>query len=338
MLFAALSPRRVAANPDGPESTDRRSVGGWGVRNYARIAFPEPADQLYDAEYAARLDLYIRDMLRENALEAVPDQRDRAGWSYSEMATELIERCVPAQESVDLLVLAYATPDINPGRSMAALLSGRCPGAPFAFGLTDQGAATAFNGLRLIREYARTGGLRRALLLVVEQAALPYRADGSVALPQGHTGVALLLGDASQAVQSAPPPLRVGEIITRVGADAGAIEQETRVLSTDPAETTVILGSALAGAANRLTAAGFAKVRVAHPGRPLTGLWWELADELDALIALDNSPRRVLLCDYDPLQACVCVAALDADSVTGHSHILETTLKGSAPTSAIAAL
>lgn len=335
MAFAALSPRRQDAELDVPDSEDVGRARNWGVRSVARIAFPEPADSVHDAEYAARLDLYVRDMLREHALESVPDDRVRAGWSYSEIATELIERGVPAQEAVDLLVLAYATPDINPGRNMAALLSDRCPGGPLAFGLTDQGAASPFTGLRLIREYARTAGLRRALLLVVEQAALPYRtgSSGSATLPMGHTGVALLLGDASPAPQSAAPA-RLGQIVTLVGVREGAIEQEVSTLCPDPPNTAVILGSALAGTADRLSAAGLGRVRVAPPGRPLTGVWWEFADELDAQ---SGSRQSIVLCDYDPLQGCLCAVALGSDSSAGHSHVLETTLKGSAPVNAIAA-
>lgn len=331
--FTALSPRRGDADLGDPESADRGSARNWGVRKAARIAFPEPADQPHDADHAARLDLYVRDMLREYAVESVPKEHDRAGWSYSEMAIELIERCVPAQEPVDLLVFAYAAPDINPGRNMAALLSDRCPGAPLAFGLTDQGVAAPFTGLHLIREYARTGGLRRALLLVVEQAALPYEVGGSAMLPKGHTGVALLLGDTSDTTMSAPRA-RVGQIVSRVAVRQDAIEREIGALCADPRETTVVLGAALAGAANRLTAAGFGRVRVAQAARSLTGLWWELADEFDVP---GDSPRCIVLSDYDPLQGCVCVAVLEADGVTGQSHVRETTLKGSAPVSAIAA-
>src|SRR5581483_9031662 len=173
MAFSAVAPRRDAAEqaePAGlgdPVLTQDRAGHAWGVRGAVRMAFPQPAQQVHDAAYAARLDLYMQDMLREHGLDASSDDRDWTGWSYSEMATALIQRAVPAHESVDLLVLAYAIPDINPGRNMAALLSGRCPGKPLAFGLTDQGVVAPFTALRLIREYARTAGLHRALLLIV---------------------------------------------------------------------------------------------------------------------------------------------------------------------------
>src|SRR6185503_4965240 len=68
-----------------------------------------------------------------------------------------------------------------------------------AFAISDEGTAAGFTGLRLIREYARGGVYRRALLLVVEQAWLAYDPGVPVALPSGHTGVALLFGDGGAA-------------------------------------------------------------------------------------------------------------------------------------------
>ena len=336
MAFSAGAARRDAAGLRDPVLPEEGEGRGWGVRRAVRIAFPEPADRVCDAAYAARLDLYMQDMLRAHGLDPSPDARDRTGWSYSEMATALIERAVPAQESVDLLVLAYAIPDINPGRNMAALLSERCPGKPLAFGLTDQGVAAPFTALRLIREYARTTGLRRALLLVVEQAALPYRASDRTAMPAGHTGVALLIGEVPHEPNAAPS-LRLGQIVTRVEVREDALDHEIKTLCAEHSESTVILGSALSnrlGQAGGMASAGAGRVRVARAGRPLTGLWWELVGELDAR---DGSPRSVTLCDYDPVQGCFCVAVLGTHSASGHSHARATTRNGSAPTSAIAA-
>ena len=59
-----------------------------------------------------------------------------------------------------------------------------------AFAICDQGSAAAFSGLRIARAYASSAGVRRALLIVVEQAALPYGCP--VPLPSQHRGVAML--------------------------------------------------------------------------------------------------------------------------------------------------
>jgi 4-hydroxymandelate oxidase len=272
-------------------------------------------------------------MLREYGLEPSRTESEPGGQTYSEMAEALIELAVPEREAVDLLVLAHAIPDINPGRNATAQLSARCPGTPLAFGLTDQGAAAPFTALRLIREYARTGGLRRALLLVLEQAELPYDTGVPAARPDGHSGVALLLGEASDSSPSAAS-IRLGTVVTRAGCRDEDFADELSILCTDAAPVTVILGAALAD--QPIAPTGIDRLRTAAAGRPYTGLWWELADELsktDSTDNTDNTPRRIVLCDYDPVQSCLCLAALDV----GQLHERWTTLKDAAPDSAIAA-
>src|SRR2546429_7558137 len=74
------------------------------------------------------------------------------------MAETVMGMAIAPDDAVDLVVLAYAIPDITPGRATAAYLSHICPGNRLAFAVCDQGVAAAFTGLRLIREYARTGG------------------------------------------------------------------------------------------------------------------------------------------------------------------------------------
>src|SRR2546429_7296315 len=78
------------------------------------------------------------------------------------MAETVMGMAIAPDDAVDLVVLAYAIPDITPGRATAAYLSHICPGNRLAFAVCDQGVAAAFTGLRLIREYARTGGWRGA--------------------------------------------------------------------------------------------------------------------------------------------------------------------------------
>src|SRR4029077_3226752 len=118
------------------------------------------------------------------------------GQSYGDMAAELIGSAVRADEPVDLLVLAFSIHDLRPGRPGAAYLSHVTPGAPMAFAICDQGSAAAFSGLRIAGEYASSAGIQRALLIVVEQAALPY--DCPVPVPAQHRGVAMLYADRAE--------------------------------------------------------------------------------------------------------------------------------------------
>jgi hypothetical protein len=171
-------------------------------------------------------------------------------------------------------------PNIRPGRATAAYLSHVCPGRPLAFAVCDQGAAAAFTGLRLIREYTRTGECRRALLIVVEQATLHYDPIAPVALPDAHTGVALLCDD------SGP-----------IAVDAVGVHSGTPP-STLPDGATLVLGNGLPPPAGR-------QARVAPAGHPYTGPWWELAGVLAA-----GPPGPLLVADYDPVLRYTCLCRL----------------------------
>ena len=163
-----------------------------------RRTFTGPAEFLADPGNRARVAEYLADMARAYALD-VPAALFREppspglGHSYGEMAEALIGPAVPADEPVDLLVLAFSIHDMRPGRQTAAYLSHVTPGAPMAVAICDQGSAAAFSGLRIAREYASCAGIRRTLLIVVEQAALPYPCP--VTVPSQHRGVAMLYGD-----------------------------------------------------------------------------------------------------------------------------------------------
>src|SRR5262249_57324859 len=144
---------------------------------------------------------YLADMARPYARE-VPAElflgppSPALGHSYGEMARALIEPVSSPDEPVDLLVLAFSIHDLRPGRQTAAYLSHVTPGAPMAFAICDQGPAAAFSGVRIAREYASSAGTRRALLIVAEQAALPY--DCAATVPAQHRAVAMLYGDCAE--------------------------------------------------------------------------------------------------------------------------------------------
>jgi hypothetical protein len=49
------------------------------------------------------------------------------------------------------------------------------------------------------------------------------------------------------------------------------------------------------------------QVRVAPPGQPATGVWWELIDELDAT----GRPDLLVAADYDPDLRYLCLTAFE---------------------------
>ena len=293
-MYTAVPPMPEA----GTASDAAHTLRGWGVRRTARLEFPEPAVLAGSATHSARLRLYVTDMLHPYGLEFDEAAFERGGQSYSEMAEALIALAVPEGESVDLLVLAHVVPDISPGRATTTYLSHVCPGGPMAFAINDQGAAAAFTAMRLIREYARTDGLRRALLLVLEQATLPY-ATGAAPMPSGDTGVALLFGDGA-----AVPELDY--VTVRPGTALASIPAAISARSADASDTTVVVGAALARQASELPGTD---IRTGLAEQPHTGAWWELAGAL-----ADAKTSRLVLADYDDESHSLCLAGFSLNS------------------------
>src|SRR5581483_1348690 len=166
------------------------------------------------------------------------------------------------------------------------------PGAPMAFAVCDQGSAAAFSGLRIAREYASSAAISRALLIVVEQAALPY--DCPVPVPAQHRGVALLLGAPATLPAGArgpgparaPGPARGPEPARLVGVCQYPGVSPDRVAGLAAAglaelsghrEARLVLSDALGAV---WTGPAASPVRVMPPGQPATEVWWGLIDEL----------------------------------------------------------
>ncbi|MFJ5543020.1 2-hydroxy-acid oxidase [Micromonospora chalcea] len=310
----------------------------------ARRTVTGPAALLDDAVLRERAAGYLTDLTRPYGLR-VPDGLFDApsaalGQSYGEMAAELIPAVVPPDEPVDLLVLAFAVHDMLPGRATAAYLSHVCPGTPMSFALCDQGSAAAFTGLRIAREY----GCRRALLLTVEQAVLPY--DAAVAVPARHRAVAMLYsaaaddsartggdsgtggddsgtGNGDSGTGGGEADGGIGDGPERIGLGAGArvtglrqhadvgpgdvaalAAAEVRELTAGRTDVAVVLGADLAAA---WPGPGGHAVTTGPRRQPSTGVWWALLDRLAGDAA---RPRPVVVADYEPGLNYLSVVAL----------------------------
>jgi 4-hydroxymandelate oxidase len=193
-----------------------------------------------------------------------------------------------------------------------------------AFAVYDQGAAAPFTGLRLMREYLRSGDCRRALLVVVEQEAVHYRLPSPAAVPSRNIAVALLCGSEGPGaldtlrLRAGVQPGGVGELLAKEIADLSAGREEVTLIAGNG------LGSLAAFDAGSFDTGSFDagsfdtgafdtvdEVIVAPPGQPCTGTWWELAGGLRAWGA---SGRRVLLADYEPMLGYLCVSAFDVEA------------------------
>jgi class 3 adenylate cyclase len=159
-----------------------------------------------------------------------------------------------------------------------------------SFALCDQGRAAAFTGLRVIRAYRP----RRALLLVLEQATIPY--DSAATPPAEHRGVAMLFGDATGSPVAAVHQLPGVAPDAVAGHTAAAIAE----LSAGRGEVRVVLGD------------GLATAWPAHPGhtvvpagQPATGVWWQLAGRLT------DPAELVVVADYDPGLRDLCLTGFE---------------------------
>ena len=274
-----------------------------------RRTFTGPARFLDDSENRARVGEYLADMGRPygRALQVSlfgEPPFPGLGHSYGEMAAAVIGSVVPAEEPADLLVLAFSVHDLRPGRQTAGYLSHITPGEPVAFAVCDQGSAAAFSGLQMARAYAASAGIQRVLLVVAEQAALPY--ESPAALPSRHRAVAMLYtSDPSKDDASAIGPARVTGIRQHPGVAPG----EAAALADADLEALAAgqpaAGLVLSAAAAAVWPAPAWPTRAAPPGQPGTDVWWELIDELGR----PDAPDPLVLADYDPRLRYLCLAA-----------------------------
>jgi 4-hydroxymandelate oxidase len=263
-------------------------------------------------------------MLSAHGLPLAQERLTQA-MSYGEMAGALLAGQMTADCPVDVLVFAFAVPDVAPWRATASYLSHLCPGQPMAFAVCDAGAGAPFVGLRLILEYASTGGCRRALLVAAEQAALPYQPPVPVATPARHAVVALLCDQSrSGGPEGAPPDgvqptgVRLGTVRTYAGiaaAPACALLAEAAADLAARHDLTTVLGASLTAS---IAPGGLpGEVIIAPPEQPCTGVLWEVAGRLPGWAApagrVEQSGRdgRVLLADYDPQLDRLCLASIE---------------------------
>ncbi|HET9143137.1 hypothetical protein [Actinophytocola sp.] len=251
-----------------------------------RRTFTAPAVFLADDGQRAEVDAYFADLTRPFGTEP---HRVRSGQSYGEMARELLAAVAPA-EPVDLLVLAFSIHDLWPGRATATYLSRLCPGTPLSFAVCDQGSAAPFTGLRIIRDY----GAPRALLIVVEQATLPY--DSTAPTPAEHRGVAMLFGaiGGPRVTGLRQHPAVAPEAV------AGQADRDVTELAAGSDGVRVVRSDALAAAWT-----GHPDHTTVPAGQPTTGVWWHLAD------ALTGSAGLVVAADYDPDLRYLCLAGIE---------------------------
>jgi hypothetical protein len=141
--------------------------------------------------------------------------RRGAGNTFADMAGPMLAGLDP----VDVVIIAHATPDLDPRVSAGASSAHRFDGEPLVFTVMDQACSVAFTAIRLAGEYVRRHSYRRALVLVLDQSTLPYE---SAEVLGGDAAVALHLGfDPGGRVRSGRIPGVAPEEVARVADQVG---------------------------------------------------------------------------------------------------------------------
>ena len=273
----------------GPLSAD---LAGDGSQVRVHSAASRTFDELTGQVLNPTMRGYVADMTAPYGIAVHGELIEQGvGHSYGEMCVPLLAELVSEERPADLLVLATDIPDVRYGRATATYLSWQCAGTPLAFAVCDQGLLAAFTALHLIDGYARTGGCRRAVLLVAEQptlyhelpepAPVPVRAAavGVVLEPNGSHGALSIRRHTKLAEHDVPDVLAA----------------EVARLSRDRPAPTVLLGARLAEAIVDHSMDG--DVQRCGEGQPFTGIWLELARRLSGR---QDTGGQVLLAEYDP--------------------------------------
>lgn len=206
--------------------------------------------------------------------------------SFLELAERAIGLLPQPPLAADLVMLAYAMPDLPGVKNISAHVNFLLSGAGRSLAVSEQGSRAPYTALRISDAFARAGRCGSVALLVLEQTTLPTREpivsgdlmqDSAVVLHFAGLG-----GLELHSVHSCGPHEPLGALLTRLaGALAG---QEVLLVAgrwTDPAS---------------IDAAGL-PTRQAAPGFYCTGVWLELARHHQEWAAGNDA---VILCDTDP--------------------------------------
>jgi hypothetical protein len=140
------------------------------ITRVAHRAFPSVRPYIRDE----RRIRHYRDLL---APYGVPlDERLLSGGGqngFRAMGDALVSELDALPPTLDLVVIAHATPDFDPIVSAASHLAHVCPGDPRAFAISDHGVGAPFAALRVIAAHLACPEYRHALLVVLDQNTLP---------------------------------------------------------------------------------------------------------------------------------------------------------------------
>jgi hypothetical protein len=200
------------------------------------------------------------------------------GNTFRSMSEELLAHCPPLPE-LDLIVLAYQTPDLHVAEAAGCYLAERCPGTPVSFAVSEQSAGAPFTALRVAASMYHYGEMAAGAVFVFDPSTPICDADPS-SMPLRDSAALIVLGGAGE--------LTLESIQDSYCEDAAAGLREA--WSRFP-YASAIIGTALA---RKLPAPMMDSRWVVAPAEHLcTSVWIALAGQLPL-----SGP--VLVADYDP--------------------------------------
>ncbi|MGQ0838594.1 hypothetical protein [Actinokineospora sp.] len=205
----------------------------------------------------------------------------RNGNSFRGMTAALV---ADLAEPLDLVVLAYAEPDLHVPEVAGCYLAHACPGDPVSYSVSEQGTGATFTALRMADAMCRLGELTAGAVFALDRALLldtPNLDDCAVLLQVGTTG-GLCVESITETVVAGPAAVLAAAPGTRFLVGAG-------------------LSDALAG--SPLLRAP--RVHLPRPRLGVTSAWATLADRwpiTEPVVVADFDPdtRRLYTCALRP--------------------------------------
>ena len=231
-------------------------------------------DRVLDDEFSLR---HFTDLTSGYGVSLRPDVLTAPGTTFTALTRSLHAALEPLGP-VELAIVAHATPDLDCRLAAATYLAEAVPGAPLSFSVSDVGRCAPFAALRIATDYATRHGYSRALVVIADQATLPYEVDDR---PAGDAGVALLLEPGGAPLSLVHTPgVAVADLPGAIAAGLASL--------VGPDEPVAVVAGA--GIDPELVRRG-GTVRSASAGYPCTALWEGLAGSLERVVLVEHDPE-----------------------------------------------
>ncbi|MER5264200.1 hypothetical protein ABTZ99_19215 [Actinosynnema sp. NPDC002837] len=232
-------------------------------------------DRSLDDEFSLR---HFTDLTSLYGVAVRPDVLASPGTTFTALTRSLHAGLEPLGP-VELAIVAHATPDLDCRLAAATYLAEAVPGAPLSFSVSDVGRCAPFAALRIASDYAARHGFSRVLVVIADQATLPYDV-GAHDRPAGDAGVALLLEPGGAPLSLVHTPgVAVADLPDALAAGLASV--------VGPDERVAVVAGA--GIDPELVRRG-GTVRSAAAGYPCTSLWEGLAGSLGRVVLVEHDP------------------------------------------------